>query len=276
MSWRMAAMVVVAGAACGQGSESLSREKEAALGARLAQEMRQRTKAIKSAVVSGYVEKLGRKLAAQFPEAERGYQFAVIADKVGGRTHEAVWFPGGYIFVPAGLILAAEDEAELAGMLAHAMVHVAEHHLATIPSSGNVTSIPLIFMGGWSDKAGAEVALPVAVVKSCRIFELEADQRAVSLVAGAGYDPEGLRRYVGRLQTAVSDREAMYSRLPPREVRMAGLEEAIGKLPAKDSYSMGGAEFQRTQEEVRTLTAVREAARERPEPPTLRRRDGPK
>jgi predicted Zn-dependent protease len=99
----------------GQGLNFYSREKEAALGAQLAQEVRQRTTPLDSVVVRDFVEQIGRKLAAHLPDAGISYTFTAVADDMSGPTHEPLSVPGGYIFVPASLILTSQNEAECAG-----------------------------------------------------------------------------------------------------------------------------------------------------------------
>src|SRR5882672_10772550 len=133
----------------GQGVNFYSLTKEAAIGARLAEDLRKDTTAVESPAVRDYVQRIGGQLAQQLTNAPFSYTFAVIADDRGGRTHEPFSFPGGYIFVPANLILAAQDDAEFAGMLAHAMAHVAERHgtrLATQGELANLNTIPIVYM----------------------------------------------------------------------------------------------------------------------------------
>src|SRR6266513_3356115 len=84
----------------GQGVKFYSREKEAALGAQMAEEMLRRTTPLYSVVVSDFLEQIGRQLATQLPGAGPSYTFTAIADDVSGPTHEPLSVPGGYIFVP--------------------------------------------------------------------------------------------------------------------------------------------------------------------------------
>ena len=105
---------------------SFNIEKEAALGAQLALQIRRQTTPLGINRVDNYVEGLGRQLAAQMPNAPENWNFTVIRDPRGGSLHEPLSLSGGYIFVPAQLIPAAENEAEFAGMLAHSVAHVAE------------------------------------------------------------------------------------------------------------------------------------------------------
>jgi len=227
----------------GQGVSFYSVEKEAAIGASLARDVRQNTTAIESPAVRDYVQRIGGLLSAKVSSPLR-YKFSVIADDRGGPTHEPLSLPGGYIFVSSRLILTARNDAEFAGMLAHAMVHVAERHWSRQATRGevaNAASIPVIFMGGWIGMGeGEESLVPIAFRSTQRRLEAEADVLAVKITSGAGYDPEALVGYIGRTQPADS-----------RESRIAGMENAIRDLPAKD-YSTGSAEeLVRVQDELR-------------------------
>jgi beta-barrel assembly-enhancing protease len=228
----------------GQGVNFYGPAKEAAIGAQLAQQERQRTTPISNAAVRGYVERIGQKLAAELPNAGVTYTFEVIADAVGGPTHEPLSLPGGYIFVPASLILTARNEAEFAGMLAHAMAHCAERHgtrQATRGEVANLSTIPWIFVGG------DQQLVPIGFRSFQRRFETEADLLAVKMAASAAYDPEGLVRYIGRMQP--EDAARPNSAMPARDSRIAGMEKAIQQLPPKIYTSTD--EFPSIQDEVR-------------------------
>jgi beta-barrel assembly-enhancing protease len=244
----------------GQGVNFYSMEKEAALGAQLAKEVRQKTTPIDSAVTRDYVEKIGRQLAAALPNSRFTYTFAVILDDVGGETHEPLSFPGGYIFVPANLILTAQNEAALAGMLAHAMAHVAERHgtrQATFGELSNIASVPLIFVGGGAGlgAGGNERVVPISFLSVRRRFETEADVLAIKLTSGSGYDPKALVSYISRVQPGDADRSPVaevFSWLPRRDVRITSMEKTIQELPPK-AYTSSSNEFPRIQDEVRRL-----------------------
>jgi predicted Zn-dependent protease len=222
-----------------------SSEKEAAIGAALARDVRQSTTAVESPAVLEYVQRIGGLLSAQVSSSP-SYTFSVIADDRGGPTHEPLSLPGGYIFVSSRLILTARNDAEFAGMLAHAMAHVAERHgtlQATHGQVANAATIPLIFMGGWvSMGEDDESLLPIGFRSIKRGLETEADVLAVKMISGAGYAPEALLNYIGRAQ-----------RVDSREARIAGIENAIRDLPPK-AYSAGSMdEFARVQDEVRRM-----------------------
>lgn len=125
--------------------------KEAALGASLAAQVRRRTTPLGLARVDEYVKRLGFRLAAQMPNAPEDWTFTVVRNHKGGSTHEPLWLPGGYLFIAAELILVTENEGELAGMLAHAMAHVAERQAlypATHGEAAQLANAPLVFMVG--------------------------------------------------------------------------------------------------------------------------------
>src|SRR5260370_28066656 len=135
----------------GKGVGFKSVEKEAAIGASFARDVRRNTTAIESPAVRDYVQRIGGLLSPQV-SSPLSYTFSVIADDRGGPTHEPLSLPGGYIFVPSKLILTAKNDAEFAGMLAHAIAHVAERpgtRRATRGQGANTASIPLIFVAGW-------------------------------------------------------------------------------------------------------------------------------
>jgi len=234
-----------------------SREREAALGAALAKEIRRHTTPIESTAVRDYVTSLGRQLASQLPDTGLIWTFTPVFDSSGGRTHEPIALPGEFIFVSASLLLEARNEAEFAGMLAHAMVHVSERHGTRAATRGEIehlTTIPLIFMGGWAGAGDRDdLLIPVGFLKIRRAFELDADRLAVRVMFGAGYDPAALLRYIDRYG------------LPPHDERIAALEQTIQALPPA-TYSSPNEEFQSIQEEVRRLMPVRTD-----EPPRVRR-----
>jgi predicted Zn-dependent protease len=248
----------------GRGVNLYSAEKEAKLGATLAEEVRRNSTALDSALARDYLERLGRQLAAQLPGDGVKYTFEIIADKTAGPTnqlYEPIALPGGYLFVPAGLFLAAQDEAEFAGMLAHAMAHVAERHgtrMVTRVQLADSGSIPLILMGGWGGMSGTGALAPVMFLKFARGFELEADLVAAQVMARAGYDPGALIRYIKRVQIDPTDQAKAFSPLPLRDARIAQIEKVIRGLPAQ-TYS-SSEEYQRVREEVRGLTEKRPGA----------------
>jgi predicted Zn-dependent protease len=214
-------------------AQTIPLEKEKALGAGLVREIRKEAKPLGDAEVSAYVERVGRKLGALLPGSE--FQFEVVVSP----GAEPIGFPGGFVLVPASFLLAAEDEAEFVGMLAHVMGHVfLRHGLPTIrpPQS----TIPLIFMGGWSgvhaNTQQPTMFIPMGFWEAMRKNEVEADRFGVDLARKAGYDPGALARYIRRVQKEDSSRP---SPLPPKGERLAALEGMTAQ------GTVDGSEFQR-------------------------------
>ncbi len=197
-------------------------------------ETRRRSHPIRNPAVDRYLTRLGREISAQLPVAKRDFTFAVIADDPCPATHEPVALPGGFILVPAALFGAADDEAEFAAMLAHAMEHVAQHHGT---------------QSGCSDAA----VVPVNLRASVRHDELEADALAISLVADAGFDPSALARYVARVQSPSSTASAA---LPARDERLAAMQPIIRRFPVADSQ-VSSSEFLAIQREVSAIVQPR-------------------
>lgn len=246
----------------GKGVNFYSKEKEAALGKTLAEDVRRQTTKLDNPEVQAYIERIGRNLAAHLPDTSLTFTFAVISDDQGGPTHEPISLPGGYIFVSSSLILGAQDEAEFAGMLAHAMIHIAARHgtrSATRGEIANLASVPLIYMGGWQIGNTSQILIPVGFLKFQRAFELEADRVAVATMAAAGYDPAALLRYISRVQPETTGQAQVFSPLPTRDARIAAIQAAIRKLD----------EFRRIQDAVRS--SIPKPPEQRP--PTLKRPD---
>ena len=220
---------------CATLSAQSSIEKEKALGAQLAAEYRRQARVIDSASVNAYLDELGQRIAAQAPATGFTYTFELTDDDQTW-IHEAGAFPGGPVFVPASLILAAADEDELAGMLAHAIAHIATRPETRQMSRGQIvsqTNTPLIMMGGWAGYAirPQDYAVPLAFRASQRKNELAADQLAVRMLSAAGYDPQALARYIERVQPADPPLRKDMAMYPPKDERLAALQDAIRRLP---------------------------------------------
>jgi beta-barrel assembly-enhancing protease len=238
----------------GRGVNFYSLDREAALGAQLATEFRRQHSALNSDAVRAYIEQMGARLGQALPQQSPfTYRFELTADSTGTFLEPAA-FPGAYIFVPAGLILGATSEAELAGTLAHAMSHILARHLtrqATKFEIAQQATIPLVFVGsiGYGDTSGAGL-VPVGMLQFQRAMESEADRIAVTIASSAGYDPAGLAQYVARVQQDPPPAQrAASSPFPPRDQRVQAIEKAIQALPPQ-TYAASG-DFVRIQEEVR-------------------------
>jgi len=235
----------------GQGVNFYTRDKEIALGQRLALEFGQKTTPLDIVAVSDYVRRVGANLAAQFPGGWT-YRIETIREDRGGATHEPIAFPGGSIFVSVDLLRAAQSEAEFAGMLAHAMAHVVARHWTRMATKNELIGDPLgdpaggRWLGAFSESVPSE-PVPMGMLAFQRSAEREADYWAVKAMAAAGYDPSGLASYVGRVQAAPHSGGA-FETLPPRHERVTAIQAEIRQLPA-GNYRAGDG-FARVQAEV--------------------------
>ena len=263
---RIILILVVAVAASAQDN------KETAIGAALAKNVRERTTAIENPILQEYVERVGNRLAAEIPDANFKYTFELIADDLSGETHEPLSLPGGYIFVSAALIRSAASEAEFAGMLAHAMVHP-----TLIPVRREGSTIPLVFMGGWNGLGlrGSGDPIPMSLLKGQRENELRADTLAVSMMSAAGYDPEALASYIARVpeKQQRGATSQLFATLPDRDTRVAAIQQEIQKLPGRTYPAIDPDEFARIQAQpVTEAPAPRHPSPDEARP-TLRRRN---
>jgi len=146
----------------GKGVNFYSLEKEIALGKQLAQEVERQAKIIDDPVIAEYVNRVGQNLVRN-SDAKVPFTIKVLDSE----EVNAFALPGGFFFVNSGLILKADNESELAGVMAHEIAHVAARHGTRQATRGtiiNYASIPLIFMGGWTGYAirqGAGLAIPL-------------------------------------------------------------------------------------------------------------------
>src|SRR5215469_11858781 len=159
----------------GKGINFYSLEKEMALGRQLAAQFQRDTTPLVSPAALAYINGIGQHLVAQFGGPPFTYTFALVADDP-TVMHEVAFFPGGYLFVPASLILAAKDEDELAGMLAHAIAHIASRdgtRQATKAELVNTSTVPVMYFGGWTGYAirqGQSMAVPLGLLQMWRKF----------------------------------------------------------------------------------------------------------
>jgi predicted Zn-dependent protease len=164
--------------------------------------------------------------------------------------------PGGYMFVNAGAILLADDESEIAGVMAHEIGHVAACHAARGATRGalaQIAMIPVIIMTGGIAGLGASEAanygIPAAFGKFSRTFEAQADYLGIQYMYKAGYDPNGMINFFEKLQALEKKRPGVYMKLygdhPQTPDRIVKSQEEIGKiLPPRDQYMIDSSEFQ--------------------------------
>jgi len=226
-----------------------SLEKEIALGKQLASEVERQAKIINDPVIAEYVNRIGQNLVRN-SDAKVPFTIKVLDTE----EVNAFALPGGFFFVNSGLILKADTEAELAGVMAHEIAHVAARHgtrQATRGDIAQIATIPLIFMGGWTGYAirqGASLAIPMGFLTFSRAFEKEADYLGLQYMYKAGYDPNAFVQFFEKLQAREKKKPGTlakaFSTHPPTPDRIAHSQDEIARiLPARQQYIITTSEF---------------------------------
>ena len=235
---------------CGRGLGNwYSIEEQVAMGKAYAQQVEAQTKMINDPVVTEYVNRIGQNIVRN-SDSQVPFTIKVIdSDEI-----NAFALPGGFFFVNSGLILAADEEAELAGVMAHEIAHVAACHAARENTRGqmmNLASIPLIFIGGPIGYAGYEaagLALPMTFLHFSRGFESEADYLGLQYMYKAGYDPQAFISFFEKVQAQEKKKPGTLAKAfathPQTPDRIAKSQEEIATiLPAKAEYMVTTSEF---------------------------------
>jgi len=178
-----------------------SLEKQVAMGQQYSQQVEHGVKLVSDPVVTEYVNRIGQNLVRN-SDSKVPFTIKVIdTDEI-----NAFALPGGFFYVNSGLILAADNEAELAGVMAHEIAHVAACHVAREQTRSNIVnlaSIPLVFVpGGWAVYEATQVAMsigvPLTFMKFSRNFESEADFLGMEYMYKTGYDPQSFISFFDR------------------------------------------------------------------------------
>jgi len=264
----------------GKGINIYSIEKEIAIGKELAQEVERQAKLIDDPVISEYVNRVGQNLVRN-SDAKVPFTIKVIdSDEV-----NAFALPGGFFFVYTGVVTRAESEAELAGVMAHEIAHVAARHgtrQASRATLANYLSIPLIFMGGWTGygvRQAASVLIPVSFLKFSRAFEEEADLLGLQYMYKAGYDPTAFVDFFEKIQTLEKKKPGTMSKVfsthPMTDDRVRKSQKNIQEyLKAKPEYVVSTSEFDTVKGRLLAMANRRKPEERDPNRPTLRRKPG--
>jgi predicted Zn-dependent protease len=254
-----------------------SLEKEIALGKNMAQDVERNSKMIDDPVVTEYVNRVGQNLVRN-SDAKVPFTIKVIdSDEV-----NAFALPGGFFYVYSGLVLRAQEESELAGVMAHEISHVTARHGTCQATKGELTqllSIPaMIFIpyswAGYAMYQGMNLAIPLTFLKFSRDAEREADFLGIQYMYKAGYDPNSYVTFFERIQADEKRRPGtipkVFSTHPPTPERIENTQKEIARiLPARQEYIVTTSEFDNVKARLRNIMFSRKVT-DAKDKPTLR------
>lgn len=255
-----------------------SLEKEIAMGKSYAQQIEASVKLVQDPVVNEYVNRIGQNLVRN-SDARVPFSIKVVdSDEV-----NAFALPGGFFYVNSGLIMAADEEAELAGVMAHEIAHVAARHATrqmTRSQWANFGSLPLIFLGGglgYALRTAAGFGLPMTFLQFSRGFETEADYLGVQYMYATGYDPQAYIAFFEKIQAKEKKKPGSLSKAfathPQTPDRIESSQKEIATiLPPKDQYIVSTSEFDQVKARLAALENRRKVQDDKDtNRPTLRR-----
>ncbi|MGA2202171.1 MAG: M48 family metalloprotease [Terriglobales bacterium] len=236
-----------------------SLETEIKIGKQYSMQVEQSVKLVQDPVVNEYVNRIGQNLVRN-SDAQVPFTIKVIdSDEI-----NAFALPGGFFYVNSGLILAADEEAELAGVMAHEISHVCARHgmrQMTRANWANIGTIPLIFIGGgigYGIYEAAGLGLPLTFMKFQRNFEAEADYLGLQYMYKTGYDPQAFISFFEKIQAkekkkpgSIAKAFASHPQTPDRIE--ASQKEIATILPAKAQYIVSTSEFDDVKARLATI-----------------------
>ncbi|MGH7226738.1 MAG: M48 family metallopeptidase, partial [Gemmataceae bacterium] len=246
----------------GDGLNFYSIEKSIALGKQLAEQVEATARIQKDPEINEYINRLAQNLV-RHSDAKVPFTVRVIESP----DVNAAALPGGYFFVNTGLILAADNEAELAGVMSHEIAHVAARHGTRLMTKGeiiNYATLPLIFVGGGIGLAGrslASIAVPMGFLKFSRGDEKEADYLGVQYMYEAGYDPQAFVQMFEKLLSQEKKQPGTIAKAfethPPTPNRIQATEKEIDNLlPPRTEYVENTSEFDQIKARLAMLEHV--------------------
>jgi hypothetical protein len=228
-----------------------STDGEIKMGKEFADEIEKSTKFITDPVVDEYVNRIGQNIVKN-SDCKVPFTIKVIdSDEI-----NAMALPGGFFYVNSGLILAADEEAELAGVMAHEIAHVCAHHAAremTRMNYAQIGMVPLEIMlpydwTGIGIYEAAQLAIPITFLQFSRDFEAQADYLGVQYMYRSGYDPQAFITFFEKVQALEKRKPGLvakaFSDHPQTPDRILHTQEEIARiLPAREDYLVTTSEF---------------------------------
>ena len=243
----------------------ISQEKEIAIGNQLAGEFEKTARLVEDPVVNEYIDRVGQN-KVKHSDAKVPFHIKVVdTDEV-----NAFAFPGGFFYVNKGLILAADNEAELAGVMGHEISHVIARHATRRMSKGEYLqfmAIPALFVGGYLAQIGIRNALGLGLnlelLGITRESEKEADQLGIQYLWNTGYDPNAFVSFMEKLKEEEKSKPgklaSWFRTHPSTDDRIIASLDEERYLPEKDNYMINTSEFDRVKARVKSIDNAEKA-----------------
>ena len=257
-------------------------ETDIAIGKQYAQEVERSSKLIDDPIVVEYVNRVGQNLVRN-SDAKVPFTIKVLDTE----EVNAFALPGGFFFVNSGLILKADSEAELAGVMAHEIAHVAARHGTRQATKGELAQIGMIVasiavpytMAGYGAMQGANLLIPMGFLKFSRAMEQEADFLGLQYLYKSGYDPTSFVDFFEKIQSMEKKKPGSVSKLfashPMTDDRIKKAQDEIQKdLAPKPEYLINTSEFNDVKARLAMMHNRRKVDTEDPSRPRLRRAPG--
>ncbi|MEX2261521.1 MAG: M48 family metallopeptidase [Bryobacteraceae bacterium] len=238
-----------------------SPEQDIELGREAAAQLRRELSIVQDQTLQAYIDRLGRKLASQSAAGKYPYEFTLVNDN----SINAFALPGGPVFVNSGLITAADNEGQLAGVIGHEIGHVALRHGTSQASKGQLISLPAILAGsligsgsilGQLAQAGIGLGAQSVLLNYSRGAENEADVLGTHIMHDAGYNPIEAARFFEKLQAEGGSRAPQFlSSHPDPGNRVKNVQAEIRQLSAREYQAANMSEFQSMKQRVQKLPA---------------------
>jgi beta-barrel assembly-enhancing protease len=264
----------------GKGLDFYSLEHEIALGKQLAQQVDRSAKFIDDPVVNEYVNRVGQNLVRN-SDARVPFTIKVIDSDV----VNAFALPGGFFYVNSGLVLHADEEAELAGVMAHEIAHVCARHGTKQATKGEITQIAMIpamifipyTWAGYAIYQGMNFLIPLTFLKFTRDEERQADFLGLQYMYKAGYDPNAFVSFFEKVEALEKKQPGtvpkIFSDHPPTPDRVEVIQKEIATiLPAREEYIVSTSEFDTVKRRLQMIESNQKLNDKNPNKPTLRKR----